>query len=337
MQKGFRTIVIVIVVVALVLSVSLYAFWPRETKKERLLYALSWTIYGVHAPYFVAKEMGFYDEVGLEVDVVRGYGSSDTAKRIATGSCDLGEADWGSLALARSEGLELKAVGLYDHSSSGTIYSHPENPVLVPMDMEGKTYGASPWEIGQQLLPQFCELNGVDISKITVINAESDVKLTMFAQGDLDTIFEQFEHLETQEKILGIDIVTLDWRDWGLEMYGASIAATDVMIKEKPDVIARFLAATYKGMQWTIKNQSEAIDILLRYHPELVKEDELSTLKTVASKIWVTNEVNEKGFDYIDPEKALRSQQLGLFGGAGESFPVEEMYTTQFYKGIFPD
>ena len=53
------------------------------TAAEQIFF-LDWIIYGKHAPFFAAKDMGFYKKHGLDMKYERGFGSGDTAKRIAT-------------------------------------------------------------------------------------------------------------------------------------------------------------------------------------------------------------------------------------------------------------
>src|SRR5258708_9488051 len=72
---------------------------------DKALFALQWIPNGNHFGVFAAKEEGFYKEAGLDVDIQRGFGSGDTAKRVATGNADVGIADAGSVILRRRNGL----------------------------------------------------------------------------------------------------------------------------------------------------------------------------------------------------------------------------------------
>src|SRR5207245_1496510 len=56
---------------------------------------------GRHAYYYVALEKGYYKAEGLNVNILRGQGSIDAVKKVASGAADIGFADAGALVLAR--------------------------------------------------------------------------------------------------------------------------------------------------------------------------------------------------------------------------------------------
>src|SRR3954453_18915225 len=85
--------------------------------QDKVLFSLQWIPNGNHFGVFAAKEQGFYKDANLDVDIQRGFGSGDTAKRVATGTADIGIADAGSVIVGRSAGLKIKLVAsLYEKS-----------------------------------------------------------------------------------------------------------------------------------------------------------------------------------------------------------------------------
>ena len=90
------------VVLAGVLSV---ATASNALAQEKLIFSLQWIPNGNNFGVFAAKEQGFYREANLDIDVQRGYGSVDTAKRVATGTAGMGIADAASVIVGRSNGL----------------------------------------------------------------------------------------------------------------------------------------------------------------------------------------------------------------------------------------
>ena len=51
--------------------------------QDKLQFRLNWTIYGEHAPFFVAKDKGFYKDEGLDVEILEGSGSTTVAQLVA--------------------------------------------------------------------------------------------------------------------------------------------------------------------------------------------------------------------------------------------------------------
>ena len=71
----------------------LVADWPlwqhsqRSTSaasaQDKFPFRLNWTLYGEHAPFFVALDKGFYKEEGLDVEILEGSGSTTVAQLVA--------------------------------------------------------------------------------------------------------------------------------------------------------------------------------------------------------------------------------------------------------------
>ena len=78
---------------------SMLAAQPAGAEKTNLNFGADWAFYGVHAPYFVAQDKGFYKEQGLKVKMSRGYGSSGVLKELVAGTNDLGFGDAGATLL----------------------------------------------------------------------------------------------------------------------------------------------------------------------------------------------------------------------------------------------
>jgi NitT/TauT family transport system substrate-binding protein len=92
--------------------------------QDKLIFSLQWIANGNNFGVFAAKEQGLYRNANLEVDVQRGYGSGETAKRVATGAADMGIADAASVIVGRSSGLKVKQVASLYESAAGCHLFH---------------------------------------------------------------------------------------------------------------------------------------------------------------------------------------------------------------------
>jgi len=68
------------VLIAAAMSAALVAPAAAQTKFP---FRLNWTLYGEHAPFFVARDKGFYKEEGLDVEIQEGSGSTTVAQLVA--------------------------------------------------------------------------------------------------------------------------------------------------------------------------------------------------------------------------------------------------------------
>lgn len=81
---------------ALLVTVTL---WAPLSSGQEIIFSLDWVVNGPPAPYFTALDKGYYKEEGLEVKILRGYGSGDAVKRVATGASTFAFGDAGMLVL----------------------------------------------------------------------------------------------------------------------------------------------------------------------------------------------------------------------------------------------
>ena len=69
--------------------------------------------YGRHSFFYVALDKGYYKAEGLDVTILRGQGSIDAVKKVASGAAEIGFADAGALVLARSnDGIPVKLLAI---------------------------------------------------------------------------------------------------------------------------------------------------------------------------------------------------------------------------------
>ncbi|MBI4247796.1 MAG: ABC transporter substrate-binding protein, partial [Candidatus Rokubacteria bacterium] len=60
--------------------------WAQAKPKDKLTFQFAWIPYGKYAGfYLLAKELGYYDEAGLDVTFIRGHGMADSLKMLAAG------------------------------------------------------------------------------------------------------------------------------------------------------------------------------------------------------------------------------------------------------------
>ena len=64
-----------------------------EAQTQKFPFRLNWTLYGEHAPFFVARDKGFYRDEGLEVEIQEGSGSTTVSQLVAKASSPVAYVD----------------------------------------------------------------------------------------------------------------------------------------------------------------------------------------------------------------------------------------------------
>src|SRR6202035_1799917 len=95
---------------------------------------------GRHSYFYVALDKGYYKAEGLNVTILRGQGSIDAIKKVASGAATIGFADAGSLTLARSnDSIPVKMLAIVYATPPQAIFALADKGIKTPKDLEGKT------------------------------------------------------------------------------------------------------------------------------------------------------------------------------------------------------
>jgi len=88
------------------------AFTGAAQAQDKFSFRLNWTLYGEHAPFFVARDKGFYKDEGLEVEILEGSGSTTVAQLVANATNPVAYVDAATMMRGIGAGMPIKAVGV---------------------------------------------------------------------------------------------------------------------------------------------------------------------------------------------------------------------------------
>src|SRR6201990_3740939 len=80
--------------------------------QDNFSFRLNWTLYGEHAPFFVALDKGFYKAEGLEVEILEGSGSTTVAQLTANATNPVSYVDAATMMRGVNAGMPIRAVGV---------------------------------------------------------------------------------------------------------------------------------------------------------------------------------------------------------------------------------
>src|ERR1700758_3673508 len=84
----------------------------RAQTLDKFQFRLNWTLYGEHAPFFVALDKGFYKEEGLEGEILEGSGSTTVAQLVSNMTNPVAYVDAATMMRGVGAGMPIKAVGV---------------------------------------------------------------------------------------------------------------------------------------------------------------------------------------------------------------------------------
>src|ERR1700755_1996711 len=111
-----------------------------QQKADEVTFALNWLPVGEAAGWYVAFDKGYFRENNIDVTIVRGFGSGDTAKRVAAKRATFGVADIGTVILLRiNEGIKVSAIGMFFGRAPHAVFFRASDKIKTPKDLEGKS------------------------------------------------------------------------------------------------------------------------------------------------------------------------------------------------------
>ena len=135
-------------IASLALALALAAPGAAQAQDDKVVLQLKWVTQGQFAGYYVAKEKGFYEEAGLDVEIKPGGPDIAPPQVIAGGGADV-IVDWMPSALAsREKGVPLVNIAQVFDKSGLMLTCRKETGIATPEDFKGKTLGV--WFFGNE-------------------------------------------------------------------------------------------------------------------------------------------------------------------------------------------
>jgi NitT/TauT family transport system substrate-binding protein len=230
--------------------------------------------YGRHSYFYVAYDKGYYKQEGIDLNFLRGQGSIDAIKKVASGAAAIGFADAGALVLARgNDGIPVKLLSIVYASPPHAIFALADSGIKTPKDLEGKTLADSAFSAIPVIFNAYAQAAGIDAKKVKWITAEVSALPSLLATGRADGIgqFTVGEPL-LADAVKPKKLVRFAYKDAGLDYYGNGIVATEQTIKDNPQLLKGFVRATLKGMRDAFADPAAAGEIMHKYHKEISPE-----------------------------------------------------------------
>ena len=298
----------------------------EELKDVTLL--LDWTPNTNHTGIYVAQEMGWYEEAGLNVEIII-PGESDVHQVVGTGSADFGVSYQEGATFARVEGVPIVSIAaVIQHNTSG-FASRSSVGIETPTDLAGKRYGSfgSPIEYPTIDLLMQCEGGTAADVEFIDIGWADFLSVTEANQVDFAWIYYGWTGINAELQGVDLNIVMLkDYLDCIPDYYTPILITNESLIVNDPETVRAFVGATARGFEYAIANPTEATDILLAANADLDAD------LVRASQAWLANEYQadaaQWGLQSGDVWQAYADFLID--SGIIESFAAASAFTNEF-------
>jgi NitT/TauT family transport system substrate-binding protein len=302
----------------LILTAAAFALGATAAQAaEQVTLQLKWVTQAQFAGYYVAKEKGFYDELGLDVTINPGGPDISPPQIIAGGGADV-VIDWMPSALAsREKGVALVNIAQPFKRSGMMLTCRKETGIVKPEDFRGKTLGV--WFFGNEY-PFLSWMSKLGIPTkggdkgVKVLKQGFNVDPLLQKQADCVSTMTYNEYWQVIDAGLKpADLVVFKYEDEGVATLEDGLYVLEDRLKDGAfvDRMARFVKASMKGWAWARENQKDAALIVL--------ENDSTGAQTEKHQVRMMGEINKltEGSDGSLNEKDYeRTVQTLLSGGS---------------------
>ncbi|AXK81756.1 hypothetical protein DW352_15240 [Pseudolabrys taiwanensis] len=262
---------LVLPLVAAFATLSAFATSAHAQALDKFPFRLNWTLYGEHAPFFVARDKGFYKEEGLDVEILEGSGSTTVAQLAANGTNPVAYVDAATMMRGINAGMPVKAVGVtLQQSPMAFIYrADAARPTKID-EIKGSRIAITAGDASLAIFTAFMgklNMQVSDVKLITVANPAAKEQAVLNNQADalLGYFMDQGPRMQLQS---GIKMGWTRLYDLGgVTTLSSAIIVNNDWLKDakNQDVLRRFLRASQRGWEYTDKHREEAAEIFLKH------------------------------------------------------------------------
>lgn len=331
-----KNIVILCLLFTCLIAISQVCFAKGKSKAAKsgqlteVSLRLKWHHQSQFAGFYYADKAGYYKQAGLKVNINPGGLDYPTISMVARGEDDFGVSSPDQLLLAREKGIPVVALAVIYQQTPAVIMSLRESNITKLSDLLGKKIGIKYGKDDELIYRAELRAANIDAKKIVEIPVKYDLALLL--NKNIDAILA-YSTAEVQEVLaLGKEVNLIYPADYGINFYSDTLFTTEKMIKERPQLVRKFVQASLKGWRAVLNDQQKAVDysfIYMMYNETMPREVE--TAKFVASLPLIKVGNLPVGAMQKSTWEAMQKQLL-RFGFMRHAIDVNQVFTTRFLK-----
>ena len=246
-----------------------------------LTFQLNWTAGGANAGFAAAVAEGFYKAAGLDVKLVEGNGSGNTAQLVANGRSEIAYADAVAVSQLIAKGAPMKVISTVYQSNPNAVLALKKMNIKSPKDLIGKKVGVPAGSSQTTMLPLFLKANGLKESEVNLINMPPTSMVASLLQGQVDAILGSIDAYQIQLEAQGATLDVYRFADYGVPTVSTSIFASNAYLAANKDLVKRFVEASLKGWVFAIDNPERSVKALKTVFPNVNEKLSASELAAI--------------------------------------------------------
>lgn len=229
---------------------------PRAAELIPITLQLKWRHQFQFAGYYAAKAQGYYEAAGLDVQFVEATTGAEPVDVVLRGDADFGIAA-SDLVLSRAQGKPVVALAAIFQHSPLILLALERTGIDTVHDLAGRRVAV---ESNAAELLAYLEYEGVAIETIEQLPHNFSVDPLLSGRVAALSAYSTDEPFLLREADL--DYRIFNPRSAGIDFYGDTLFTTEQQIRERPDVVRAFVAASLRGWDYALDNPDELIELI---------------------------------------------------------------------------
>lgn len=230
--------------------------------QESLGVALDWTPNTNHVGLYVAQAKGWFEEAGLDVDILP-YTDTSSGTLVATGVAEFGILSAVGFHSQRATGADMQVVlAIVQHETGRLVFNGEREDIQRPADLDGMIYAGfgSAWETA--LISSIIQYDGGEGVFDTVTLGTSAYEA--LANGSVDFTLEVSTWEGVNSVLLNRPQRAFRYADYGVpDQHTTFLGGNATWLAENRETATAFVQAAQRGYAFAADNPGEAADILI--------------------------------------------------------------------------
>jgi polar amino acid transport system substrate-binding protein len=226
---------------------------------EKVSLQLQWLDQFQFAGYYIAKEKGFYEDVGLDVEI-RKYQSSIYPINEVVNQKVTYAIGRSSLIIDKNNGKDIVLISAIFQSSPLVLLATEQSNIHSIRDFIGKRIMNTPDMLFSASIHAMMNSKGVFIDDMIVQKHTFNVEDLINNKTDLMTSYISNEPFLLQKK--GIKYKIFNPKDYGFDIYSDILFTSSTELNEHPNRVSKFKYASLRGWKYAFDHIDETIKLI---------------------------------------------------------------------------
>jgi len=298
-----------------------------ERSLRKVTYAVATADLNIGYPYAtLPRALSYFEQEGLDVDVVPGQSSATIVQLLLSGRADVGLAQPDPVVIQRVHN-KLPLVSFYAVCRRGTnrFIVNPDAPIQSVHDLKGKTVGVN--DLGS---------GGVTFLRARLKEAGMTVKdVQLISVGYGTPSFEALKNKTVdaevsftggiaRQRMAGYAVRVLPTTEDEMDQYSFNLFATQSFITNNPDVIAKIGRATAKATVFLMTNPDAAVRVFWKQYPDRAPKDPNDPKALQNDLAIIESQIRDMAADQLPVDFEWGANKAGYLERLSRTWPMPD-------------